>query len=151
MSVSTTSVSTVPGSARPRRRTAVLVGSLAFVILAGAGIGGGYWWHEHNLPSQASKADCALAQQIIDGAQKLPAGDKKAIDQWAQDTAKTRRAQMKDGYLGYNIAQYEGWVTTKAKGEAGELTQKQMVHIADQANSHCTDAKVTLAFPSLNS
>lgn len=138
-------------SARPRRSLGIVIGALALVVLTGVGIAGGYWWHERNLPSQASKADCTLAQQIIDEAQKLPTGDKKAVDKWEKDTATLRRTQMKDGYLGYNIAQYEGWATAKAKGEAVEQTEKDMLHIAAQANSHCTDAKVTLAFPSLNS
>ncbi|MEV6012058.1 hypothetical protein AB0M29_35310 [Streptomyces sp. NPDC051976] len=138
-------------SARPRHRLTIVIGSLALVVLTGVGIAGGYWWHERNLPSQASKADCTLAQQIIDEAQKLPTGDKKAVDKWEKDTATLRRAHMKDGYLGYDIAQYEGWMATKAKGETLEQTKKDMLHIAAQANSHCTDAKVTLAFPSLNS
>ncbi|MCZ4604168.1 hypothetical protein O3S80_10455 [Streptomyces sp. Lzd4kr] len=138
-------------SARPRRSLAIVIGAVALVVLAGVGIVGGRWWHERNLPSRASKADCTLAQQIIDEAQKLPTGDKKAVDKWKKDTAALRRTQMKDGYLGYNMAQYEGWVTTKAKGEAVEQTKKEMVDIAGQANSHCTDAKVKLTFPSLNS
>jgi hypothetical protein len=138
-------------SARPRRRLAFLIGSLAFVVLVGAGVAGGSWWHERKQPSQASKADCALAQQIIDGAQQLPTDDKQAVDKWEKDTATLRRARMKDGYLGFTIAQYEGWATTKAKGGTGELTKKDLLHIADQANSHCAEAEVTLEFPALNS
>ncbi|MFJ8107220.1 hypothetical protein [Streptomyces sp. NPDC096132] len=135
---------------RPRRTKAIVLGSLVLALSAVLATAAGFWWQERNRPSQASKADCALAQQIVDDAQKLP-GDKVAVDKWEQDTMKMRRARMKDGYLGFNVAQYEEWATDKARGEGTPPSDKQVLKLSDKANEHCADAKVAITFPPLAS
>ncbi|MEU1183572.1 hypothetical protein ABZ464_39235 [Streptomyces sp. NPDC005820] len=137
-------------SARPRRTKAIVLGSVALAFTVALTTAAGFWWQEHNRPSQASKADCALAQRIVDDAQRLP-GDKAAVDKWEQDTMRMRRAQMKDGYLGYNVAQYEEWATDKAKGDGTPPSDKEVLRLSDKANEHCADAKVAITFPPLAS
>ncbi|WP_460066690.1 hypothetical protein [Streptomyces sp. YKOK-I1] len=140
-----------PARPRPRRRTrAIVLGSVALAFTAVLAAGAGLWWQEHNRPSQASKADCALAQRIVDDAQHLPT-DRAAVERWEQDTMRMRRAQMKDGYLGFRVAQYEVWAADKAKGEGTPPSDRKVLTLSDKANEHCADAKVAISFPPLAS
>ncbi|MET7574307.1 hypothetical protein ABZT04_38390 [Streptomyces sp. NPDC005492] len=128
-------------------RVKVLVfGIVAIVILAALGTGGAYWWHQHNAPSQASAADCALAQRIIDEAQKQ---DKSTVAKWAEHMHDLRMAQMKDGYLGLQIARYEGSIAAHLTGKGEVPTKADLADMSSQANSHCTAVKRTLVFPPL--
>lgn len=105
-------------------------------------------WQEYQKPSQASKADCALAQRIVDDAQDLPA-DEAAVLAWERDTMRMRRAQMKDGYLGFRVAQYEVWAADRAKGEGTPPSDAKVLKLSDKANEHCADAQVAITFPPL--
>nr|WSY55149.1 hypothetical protein OG999_36805 [Streptomyces sp. NBC_00886] len=116
------------------------------MILVVAGAGGAYWWHQHNLPSQASAADCALAQKIIDEAQTQ---DKSTVKKWMESMHDLRKAQMKDGYLGLQIARYEGSMAAHLTGEDEVPTKAELADMSAQANSHCTAVKRTLVFPPL--
>jgi hypothetical protein len=137
-------------SAPTQHNRPILFGAIAVLLFTAVAIAAGSWWNKHNSPSQASKADCTLAQKIIDEAQHLP-GDKAAVEKWEQSTLKMRRSQMKDGYLGFTIAQYEEWAALKAKGEGTPPRNKEVAQLAEKANAHCSDARVTLAFPPLAS
>jgi hypothetical protein len=111
---------------------------------------GAYAWQKHNAPSQASAADCRLAQSIVDQAQKLP-NDKAADEKWLRDMHNLRMAQMKDGYLGAQIFAYETWAAVKASGGAAEgdlPTPKEFTHMVNEANSHCA---TKLTFPPITS
>jgi hypothetical protein len=114
------------------------------------GVGGAYWWQQRDAPSQASAADCALAQKIIDEAQELPA-DKAAVAKWRKDTRDLRIAEMKDGYLGLRIATYEQWAADHATGEAEAPTKQELAEMTNTANSHCTEAERTLVVPPIAS
>ena len=79
--------------ARPINTKATLAGTLALAFFAALPVTAGYWWYEHCKPGQTSKADCVLAQKIIDKAQKLP-HNRAALEH------ELRRSQRPDGYLG---------------------------------------------------
>ena len=125
-------------------------GIVAVLIVAAVGIGGSYWWKQHNEPSQASAADCALAQKIIDSAQKIPQ-DKAAATKWHLDMHNLRKAKMKDGYLGATVARYEDWAAGRVTGDIAAPTKQELAEVADTANAHCADAKHTLVFPPIAS
>ncbi|WP_181805569.1 hypothetical protein [Streptomyces shenzhenensis] len=138
----------VSGAVRNNR--SLVFGAVGVVLAAVVAAVAAYGWHEHNKPSQASAADCRLAQRIVDEAQRLPK-DAKAADAWGRRTATMRRAQMKDGYLGAQISNYEGWAVLHAKGEGEPPAGKELARIAKEANSHCTDAGITLTLPAFGS
>ncbi|UUU32303.1 hypothetical protein JIX56_21665 [Streptomyces sp. CA-210063] len=134
-----------------RSKKALVFGiSLAVVVMAAVGIGGAYWWQQRDAPSQASAADCALAQKIIDEAQELPA-DEAAVAKWRKDTRDLRIAEMKDGYLGLRIATYEQWAADHATGTAEAPTKQELADMTKTANSHCTEAERTLVVPPIAS
>jgi hypothetical protein len=127
-------------------RKAQAFGLVVIAILMAVTAGGAYWWYQRNLPSQASAADCALAQTIIDQAQTLPR-DKAAVEKWQKDTRQLRITQLKDGFLGVEIAGYEGWAANRATGEGPTPTKQELAEMTKNANSHCEAAKRTLVFP----
>ncbi|WP_128377023.1 hypothetical protein [Streptomyces cavernae] len=135
--------------ASPRKNKGIVFGAVALVIAAVVAAGAGYfWWQERNEASQASKADCALAQQLVDSVKEIP-GDKAGIEKW-EKTAQQGRAQLKDGYLAAPISNYHSLAAMKAKGEETPAG-KRVTQLSDQANEHCADALVTLTFPPLSS
>jgi predicted negative regulator of RcsB-dependent stress response len=134
-----------------RNGKALALGIAALLVLGAVIAGGAYWWNQRNAPSQASAADCALAQKIVDEAQKL-SGDKAAVEKWEKETTKLRYARMKDGYLSAQIAQYAFWAASHALGKDDEVAPpKKQAEMRDTANSHCTEAKRTLAIPPIGS
>lgn len=135
--------------ARPQHNKAILFGVIALLVFTAAAVVGGYWWNEHNQTSQASRTDCRLAQKLVDSAQQIPSG-KAAIDKWVK-SERQLRSQLDDGYLGANISVYNGWAALQAKGEGTPPQKKELQELADEANSHCSNAKVTLEFPPIAS
>ncbi|TPQ24062.1 hypothetical protein [Streptomyces sporangiiformans] len=135
--------------ARQGHNKAILFGILALALFTAVAIAGGRWWNERNQPSQASKTDCLLAQKLVDSAQKIPS-EKAAIETWVK-TERQLRSQIDDGYLGGNISVYNGWAALQAKGEGTPPQKKELQRLAEKANSHCSNAKVTLVFPPIAS
>ncbi|BCL26360.1 hypothetical protein ACFFS2_23685 [Streptomyces aurantiacus] len=134
-----------------RKNNAVRFGAIAAaIVVVAAVVAAGLWWKERNEPSQASKADCAMAQKTVDEAQELPS-DKAAVDKWAKSTAETRRSEMKDGYLGMRISTYEYWAAENAKGKGTPPSDKEVAELADKANEHCSDSGIELKFPPIAS
>lgn len=134
-----------------RNEKALALGIAVLLVLGGVIAGGAYWWKQRSAPSQASAADCALAQKIIDEARKLPQ-DKAAVETWLKDTRELRRKQMKDGFLGLQISNYETMAADHALGkDDGMATPEAQTKMRDTANSHCTEAKRTLVMPRIGS
>lgn len=135
-----------------KRNRAVIRAAAAVLTLALAG-GAAYAYHEYKKPSQASAADCELAQDIVNGAQQISTGSVPDAEQWAKRTGDKRRKEMKDGYLGATISHYEGWAVETAKQNAGrsaEVPTKQDVKdLQSKARGHCSDAGVTITMPPL--
>ncbi|MGP4049988.1 hypothetical protein [Streptomyces sp. 2A115] len=144
------SVSTPTRNKPTRNNRSILVGLIATLFLTVIAVAGSNWWNERSAPSQASKADCALAQKIVDDAQELPSG-KAAVEEWWQSTGELRRSQMKDGFLSAQISIYEGWAFQHAKGEGTAPAEREVDQLTKKANTHCTDAGVKLAFPPIAS
>jgi hypothetical protein len=120
------------GRNRARMVASIVIGVIFVGILA---LIGTYLVQQRYAPSRASAADCRLAQTIIDQAQKLP-HDKATNERWQQDVHDLRMAQMKDGYLGLQIARYEGWAAGRAGGAPGP-TKAEFKDMVTEANSHC--------------
>ncbi|MFC4472833.1 hypothetical protein ACFPH6_51715 [Streptomyces xiangluensis] len=135
--------------ARPQHSKAILFGVIALLLFTAVAVAGVSWWNERNQPSQASRTDCQLAQKLVDSAQKIP-GDKAAVEKWVKSERQIR-SQLDDGYLGANISVYNGWAALHAKGEGTPPQKKELQQLADEANSHCSTAKVTLEFPPIAS
>jgi hypothetical protein len=133
---------------RSRNRTIIGVAAAAALTASLAG-GAAYWWHERNLPSQASEADCRMARDIIAEAQRVSAGPAAEAEKWEKQTAQRRRTQMKDGYLGFNIAQYESYAVMTAQKSPETPTAKDVRDLQDKARGHCTDSGVELTMPPL--
>jgi hypothetical protein len=142
-----------PQTAPARKRKRVIMSAAAAVLTLAVAGGAGYWYHEYKKPSQASAADCELAQDIINGAQQISTGPVPDAEQWAKKTGDQRRKEMKDGYLGLNIATYEGWAVETAKQHAGRSaevpTEQDVKDTQSKAQGHCSDAGVTLTMPPL--
>ncbi|MER5938252.1 hypothetical protein ABT121_13125 [Streptomyces sp. NPDC001928] len=135
--------------ARPQNSRAILYGVIALLVFAAVAVAGSYWWNQHNRPSQASRADCQLAQRLVDSAQEIPSG-KAAVEKWVK-SERQLRSQLDDGYLGANISIYNGWAAQQAKGEGTPPQKEELEQLADEANGHCSAAKVTLEFPPIAS
>lgn len=130
-----------------RNRKVWVSGVAAAVFVAAIGVGGTYWWQQRNEPSQASAADCALAQKIVDQTRTLPK-DEDTVTKWQKDTQNLRDKKMEDGYLGLQISQYESWAAEHAVDEGPAPSKSEQKETADAANSHC---ERTLHFPSIGS
>ncbi|MEU2899568.1 hypothetical protein ACWC4E_15065 [Streptomyces sp. NPDC001273] len=110
-----------------RKRNRLVIGAAAAVIAGALVAGAGYWWLDRDELSQASAADCRLAQRIITGDE--------------------RRAQMEDGYLGARISQYEGWALATAQKSPEAPSAKDVRNLEKEARGHCSDSGVTLSMP----
>ncbi|BFO20890.1 hypothetical protein SHKM778_72780 [Streptomyces sp. KM77-8] len=91
-----------------RKRTRLVIGAATAVIAGALVAGAGYWWLDRDELSQASAADCRMAQRIITEAEKISTGPAPDAQTWWKKTGDERRAQMKDGYLGAKVSRYEG-------------------------------------------
>jgi hypothetical protein len=132
-----------------RRRNRVIIGAAVAALTLSLAGGAGYWWHERNRPSQASAADCRMARTIITEAQQVSAGPAPKAEKWEQQTAPRRRTHMKDGYLGYNIAQYEAWAVLTAQKSPEAPSVKDVRALEGKARGHCADSGVSLTMPPL--
>ncbi|MGW2133720.1 hypothetical protein [Streptomyces coelicoflavus] len=140
---------TAPASkAAPRRR--ILVGTVLTTALAAAA-GAGYWWYERGLPSQASAADCRLAQRISAEAHEVASGSSRDAEDWARETATVRRSRMRDGYLGFRVAQYESWAVLTAQDSPRTPSAEDVRSLQDKARRHCTRSGVEVSMPPLGS
>lgn len=132
-----------------RTRNRVVIGAVAAALTLSLAGGAGYWWHERNQPSQASAADCRMARTIITEAQQVSAGPAPEAEKWERQTAQRRRTQMKDGYLGFNIAQYEAWAVLTAQKSPESPSARDLRDLEDKARAHCADSGVDLTMPPL--
>ncbi|EGG46368.1 hypothetical protein [Streptomyces griseoaurantiacus] len=149
---STPTLVDAPASAAPARgRRRLVLGSLAAVLTVAVVGGAAYAYHEYKKPSQASAADCRLAQDIVTEAQRISTGPVPEAEKWWKKTGDKRRREMKDGYLGVDIATYEGWAVESAKQHAGKSAEvpskRDVTALQEQARGHCSDSGVTVSMP----
>jgi hypothetical protein len=134
-----------------RKRNRLVIGAVTAVVAAALVAGAGYWWQDRNELSQASAEDCKLAQQIVTEAEEISTGPAPDAQKWWKETGDERRAQMKDGYLGAKISQYEGWALATAKKSPEAPSAKDVKNLQEDAQGHCSDSGVTLSMPPLGS
>jgi hypothetical protein len=143
-------MSTTPAT-QNRKRNRLVIGAVTAVVAAALVAGAGYWWQDRNELSQASAEDCKLAQQIVTEAEEISTGPAPDAQKWWKETGDERRAQMKDGYLGAKISQYEGWALETAKKSPEAPSAKDVKNLQEDAQGHCSDSGVTLSMPPLGS
>ncbi|MEV7784629.1 hypothetical protein AB0O72_04400 [Streptomyces sp. NPDC088106] len=130
-----------------RKRNRLVIGAAAAVIAGALVAGAGYWWLDRDELSQASAADCRLAQRIITEAGEISTGSAQDAEKWWKKTGDERRAQMEDGYLGARISQYEGWALATAQKSPEAPSAKDVRNLEKEARGHCSDSGVTLSMP----
>ncbi|MFG2538067.1 hypothetical protein ACGFU4_22825 [Streptomyces sp. NPDC048511] len=143
-------MSTTP-TTRNHKRNRLVVGAVAAVIAVALAAGAAYWWQDRNELSQASAEDCRLAQRIVTEAGAISTGPVPDAEKWWRKTGDERRAQMKDGYLGAKISQYEGWALETARKSPEAPSTKDVKNLQEDAQGHCSDSGVTLSMPPLGS
>ncbi|MFI8093846.1 hypothetical protein ACIF9R_37020 [Streptomyces sp. NPDC086080] len=139
---------TTPTTQNPKRNRLV-IGAVTAVIAGALVAGAGYWWLDRDELSQASADDCRLAQRIITEAGRISTGPAPEAEAWWKKTGDERRAQMKDGYLGAKISQYEGWALATAQKSPEAPSAKDVKNLQEEARGHCSDSGVTLTMPPL--
>ncbi len=142
-------MSTMPTTA-DRKRNRLVIGAAAATVVALAA-GAGYWYLDRDELSQASADDCRMAQRIITEAEEISTAPEADAEKWWRKTGDERRAQMKDGYLGAKISQYEGWALATAQKSPETPSAKDVKDLEKKAQGHCTDSGVNLTMPPLGS
>ncbi|MFE9912434.1 hypothetical protein [Streptomyces clavifer] len=134
-----------------RKRNRLVISAASAVIAVALVAGAGLWWQDHDKLSQASAVDCKLVQRIITEAEQISTGPVPDAEKRWKETGDERRAQMKDGYLGAKISQYEGWALATAKKSSETPSAKDVKNLRGEAQRHCSDSYVTLSIPPLGS
>ncbi|WP_436739355.1 hypothetical protein [Streptomyces sp. BBFR102] len=134
-----------------RKRKRLVIGAATAVIVAALAVGAGYWWQDRQELSQASAEDCRLAQRIVTEGGEIATGPAPEAEEWWRETGTERRAQMKDGYLGIKVAQYEGWALATAQKSPEAPSAKDVQNLQEKARGHCSESGVTLTMPPLGS
>ncbi|GAA2282571.1 hypothetical protein GCM10010415_59720 [Streptomyces atrovirens] len=147
--MSTTPATSTAPAAKNRKRNRLVIGAAAAAVAAALAAGAGYWWLDRDELSQASAEDCRLAQRIITEAKEISTGPAPEAEKWWEKTGDERRAQMKDGYLGYRVATYEGWALATAQKSSEVPSAKEVKDLREVAQGHCSDAGITLSVPPL--
>ncbi|MDT0396317.1 MULTISPECIES: hypothetical protein [Streptomyces] len=132
-----------------RKRTRLVIGAATAVIAGALVAGAGYWWLDRDELSQASAADCRMAQRIITEAEEISTGPAPEAQTWWKKTGDERRAQMKDGYLGAKVSRYEGWALATARKSPEAPSAQDVKNLEEEARGHCSDSGVTLSMPPL--
>lgn len=141
---------TVPARKSGSRKR-IVIGAVTAAVAVALAVGAGYWWSERDRPSQASAADCRLAQRITTEAREIASGPPADAERWARETATERRTAMKDGYLGFNVAQYEAWAVLTAQKSPEAPSAKDVRNLQGKAQQHCAQAGVTVSMPPFGS
>jgi hypothetical protein len=142
-------MSTVTPEGRGRTYTAPVVGGVvALTVVATVAVGGNYLWQRSFGPATATKADCALAQELIDEAGAAPSDPARAKD-WEQDLREVRDATFGDEELSLQVGKYLYWARVKATGVGSKPTAEQFGAVADEARAHCRESGVSLVIPAL--
>ncbi|ATE55326.1 hypothetical protein [Actinosynnema pretiosum] len=132
------------GSRRVDAKVLIVLGVVVVLVAAGAFFGI-RWWNDYKRVSQASAEDCRTAARIVEEGKALGA-DPVEAERW-QERSRELRAGMRDGYLGFRIAVYEGWAAAVATGSTDRPDRAAIADSMAAAREHCEDARVDLPFP----
>jgi hypothetical protein len=126
--------------------TVVLGGAAAVAVMAAVAVSGNYLWQKQAGPTQASKADCVLAQQLFDRAQAGP-GDATKAAAWETEIRQIRYTKLADEGLSTQVGKYVYWATVKATGAGEKPTVTEVDKVLKEAKGHCGDSGVNLVIP----
>ncbi len=99
-------------------------------------------------PSDASAADCRLAQQLIDRAQNPPT-DPVAAETWTQEIRQIRNTQLEDLGISTEVAKYVAWRRNKATGQGNLPTAEDFAEMKELAIGGCENSGVDLRIPDM--
>jgi hypothetical protein len=127
----------------PKKSRTLRVVALSIVtvfVLGAIALGGTYLWQQRFGATQASAADCTLAQVIIDSTKSIP-GDPAAGKKWEAAT-RAKIQNVKEDYLASQLRFYVGWAVTQATStnRAGVEVSR---NLSAEIPSHC-DQKITV-------
>ncbi|WP_157239390.1 hypothetical protein [Catenuloplanes japonicus] len=121
---------------------------VAVLVLVGVAYGVTYIWDKRFGPSDASAADCRLAQQLFDRAQTPPKDD-AAAETWEQEIRQVRYTQLVDQGISTEIGHYVRWQRAKATGQGHLPTAEEFDDMLDLAIGGCENSGVDLNIPAL--
>ncbi|WFE30142.1 hypothetical protein O7623_13555 [Solwaraspora sp. WMMD791] len=136
------------GTRRPAALRLILLGVVTVAVLAAVAFGVNYLWQQQFGPTQASAADCRLAQQLLDQT-KNPPSEPAEAEQWEQDLRKIRYAQFVDQGISTEVGRFIHWSRVKATGAGERPTTEQISQARSNAEGHCASSGVELTFPDL--
>ncbi|WP_394618541.1 hypothetical protein JNUCC0626_05415 [Lentzea sp. JNUCC 0626] len=122
--------------ARKKTLRLVAFAIAAIVVVGGVGFGVNYAWQASRGPTQASKEDCDLAQQLIDRAGGMPSGaeEAKALD---EEIRKIRYAQFENDGISTEVGRFVSWKLVKVTGEGSVPTREKYEEMVSNAQGHC--------------
>ena len=123
-------------------------GVVAVLILGGVAFGVTYVWDKRFGPSDASAADCRLAQQLFDRAQTPPT-DPVAAETWDQEIRQIRYTQLQDLGISTEIGKYVRWQAAKATGQGELPTAAEFDEMLDLTIGGCENSGVDLRIPAI--
>ena len=138
---------TYPQQKSPAARLVIPI-AITVVVLAVVAFGVTWAWRSFNGPTAASKADCTLAQQMIDQAQTVPS-DPAAAKKFEADLRKQRYAQFQDDGVSTQVGRYISWQVVHVTGEDVAPKPAQFQEMKDEAHGHCDGSGVDLKIPDL--
>ena len=112
---------------------------VAIVVVGCVGLGVTLAWQAWRGPTQASKADCDLAQQLLDRAATVPAdkAQAKALEVEIRNVRYTKFEDPQNSGISTEVGRYVSWKVRKVTGEAELPTRDQYDEMVKNAKGHC--------------
>ncbi|MFI6095687.1 hypothetical protein ACIA8G_09050 [Lentzea sp. NPDC051213] len=116
----------------------------AIVVVGAVGFGVTYAWQIWRGPTQASKADCDLAQQLLDKVVQVPAEpDKaKALEVEIRNVRYTQFEDPKSSGISTEVGRYIAWRVNTVTKQSPAPTREQYDEVVKNANGHCRGHRV---------
>lgn len=112
---------------------------IAIVVVGGVGLGVNYAWQSWRGPTQASKADCDLAQQLFDKAAQVPSDKEKAkaLELEIRNIRYTKFEDPENSGISTEVGKYLSWKVHKAIQEGDLPTREKYGEMVKNAKGHC--------------
>ncbi|SER36622.1 hypothetical protein SAMN05216188_110268 [Lentzea xinjiangensis] len=109
---------------------------VAIVIVAGVGFGVHYAWQVSRGPTQASKEDCELAQQLYDRAKQVPS-DPAQAQALEVELRKIRYEQFENDGISTEVGRFIMWQVNEVTGGAPNPSRADYDDMVSNAQGHC--------------